>query len=133
MVEPFLFIAPARLPDRRDFTEPVTDGDTLWLQLDRHDRAKQDVSLRLEGVHAPDREDGPTRDGARAWVQSWVVTHGGVTKWPFLVQTIRIRDESHEIMTLGRYLARVWCRECGAVLNDQAEAWYRMMGWPVGR
>jgi len=134
MVEPFLFIAPARLPDRRDFTEPVTDGDTLWLQLDRHDRSKQDVSLRLENVHAPDKEDGPTRDAAKGWVQAWVFSHASSgAKWPFLVQTVRIRDESHEIMTLGRYVARVWCRECGAVLNDEAEAWYRQQGWPLGR
>jgi hypothetical protein len=125
MIEPFKFIAPGRLPDPRDFTEPVTDGDTLWLQLDRHDRSKQ-------GVHAPDKADGPTRDLAREFVQGWVVTHGGATKWPFLVQTVRIRDESHEIMTLGRYVARVWCRECGSVLNVEAEAWYRSQGWPLG-
>lgn len=131
-VEPFLFIAPARLPDARDFTKPVTDGDTLWLQLDRHDRSKQDVSLRLEDVHAPDREDGVTRDLARVWVERWLAQHSR-GRWPWLVHTLRVVDESHELMSFARYIARVWCRECGEVLNVAAEEHFRAMGWPTGR
>lgn len=124
------FIYPARLPDPRDFPDPVHDGDTLWLQIDRGRRDKTDVDSRLEDVLAPELSQLGGLE-ARSWVQAWIQQFN-TGKWPFLLEMIRVRDQSHEITTFERYVVQV-STVGGVSLNVQAEAYFRMRGWPKGK
>ena len=98
------------------------DGDTLDMTLDMGLHALRLERLRLLNVNAPERK-GVTRqagDEALRYTMDWIGVHGrkhnadpgvGAPEWPFRVQT-------YKSDAFGRFLAYVWCVECGACLND---------------
>lgn len=130
--DPWEFRFRARLPDVRDFPRPVIDGDGCWLQADRGTRIKVDMNLRLDQVRAPERNTPEAWAKARAFVEGWLILHAHYQRWPWQVQTDLVRDETHEVTTLERYVAVVICRSCGANLNSEAETYYRAAGYPTG-
>lgn len=124
------FLYPARLPDPRDLSIPVHDGDTLWLTIDRGFRTKTDINCRLEGVSAPELGEAGGHD-VTTFVRAWLAERN-TSRWPYVVETLRVRAETHEKTTLERYLTRVTDR-AGESLNDAVTAYRRLMGYGAGR
>jgi hypothetical protein len=122
----------ARFPDPRDFADPVTDGDTAWLQVDKGTRNKQDMPIRFADVHAPDKKDGPTRNLARAVAQKWFTDHAHSLVWPWEILLVKVKDLTHEEMTFERYIGHVWCSLDGQYMNTDLESYYRAQQWPMG-
>jgi len=121
----------ARVPD--DLANPVHDGDTLRLELDRgfDDRSMRD--LRLYGVWAPELSQ-PGGQNTRTFVLRWLDERGAMTGpgWPLAVDTLRVRDNSHEQQTLARYLGIVWSADRAHCLNDDITAYVAEQGYGGG-
>lgn len=101
------WIFPARVPDLRDFSKPVHDGDTLWLTLDRGYGGRQNHDERLKLVHAPELKD-PGGPEVHQFVLGWIAVYADPTdKWPLCVETFTTKT-GNDIMTLGRYVAMVY-------------------------
>jgi len=120
----------ARLP--LDLGAPVHDGDTLRLELDRgfDDRSVRD--LRLYGVFAPELKQPGGLD-TTAYVVGWLRAQAdGAGSWPLAVDSLRVRDDSHEQVTLGRYLAIVYSHDRTHCLNDDVMAYVKANGYGGG-
>lgn len=123
----------ARVPTPGDVAEPVHDGDTIWLQLDRGFRDHSIRDLRLYGVYAPELSQ-PGGAETRAFVLRWLNERRALLAagWPLAVDTLRVRDNSHEQQTLARYLAIVWSADRSACLNDDITAFVVAQGYSGG-
>lgn len=101
------WIFPARLPDLRDFPDPVHDGDTLWLTLDRGYGDRSNHADRLRLVFAPELKEpgGPeTYAAALEWVYRYAQPSD---RWPLAVETFTTKT-GNDITTFGRYVAMVY-------------------------
>jgi micrococcal nuclease len=97
------------------------DGDTIDVQLDQGMHTWRIERLRLLNINTPERKGATFANGNHAlqFTMNWVANHreqhsdmgAKVIEWPLLVQT-------EKADAFGRYLAYVWCRQCGACLND---------------
>lgn len=127
--------ARARVPLPEDVAEPVHDGDTIWLQIDRGFRDHSIRDLRLYGVFAPELKQLPggpdTRDYVTGWLRAASADFPDKT-WPLQVDTIRISSDDHEATTLERYLAIVWNADHTKCLNDDVRAYVKANGYPGG-
>lgn len=106
MTGPYRWLFRARLPAAADVPEPVHDGDTITLLLDRGlDGTKTDVPLRLQRVLAPELSQ-PGGVDCRDAVLQWLVSRSRA-RWPFVVETFRTSTDLHSKVTLARYVAEV--------------------------
>lgn len=122
----------ARVPLPEDVAEPVHDGDTIWLEIDRGFRDHSIRDLRLYGVFAPELSQ-PGGTDVRDFVTGWLRAEGdGGNHWPFQVDSVRVRDNSHEATTLERYLAIVWSADHTRCLNDDVTAYIKAAGYGGG-
>lgn len=104
------WIFPARVPDMRDFSAPVHDGDTLWLTLDRGYGDRTNHAERLREVFAPELKD-PGGPEVHQFVLGWLAVHAPMSaKWPLSVETFTTRT-GNDILTLGRYVATVYAAD----------------------
>ena len=129
MSEPFRWLFRARLPDPADVPDPVHDGDTITLLLDRGlDGSKTDTPLRLRRVFAPELAQ---RGGSecRAEAQHWLAQHSS-TRWPLVVETYRTSTDLHSKATLARYVAEVTSGSDS--LNDYLIDYVRARGYDRG-
>lgn len=96
----------------------VTDGDTVRFNLDHGMSIRSVQAIRLAGVDAPEM-DTPAGKAARLWVVDWFASHDhdDLNEWPFRVTTVKDRR------TFNRYIGVVRCDVCGAVLNDDVNAY----------
>ncbi len=122
----------ARVPG--DVASPIHDGDTLRLELDRgfDDRSVRD--LRLYGVYAPELSQ-PGGQDTRDFVLGWLRAHHAEVRdagWPLAVDTLRVRDNSHEQTTLARYLGIVYSADRMCCLNDDITAYVQEQGYTGG-
>lgn len=106
---------------RRAEVVSVYDGDTLKVILDQGFGDTKALNLRLYGVHAPELHQvgGPE---TKAFVEQWLVLNALGVRWSIAVTTIRVRDDSHEIMTLSRYLGVVTNLDGSVSLNKAISA-----------
>lgn len=124
------FFFQARLPDSRDFPLPVHDGDTLWLEIDRGFRDSKNVNGRLEEVRAPELKQVGGLQTQR-YVVDWLIKHGS-GKWPYLLETIRVQDETHEKTSFDRYIVQVTDKSTGESLNTAVMLYVSNEGYPTG-
>lgn len=89
--------------DRRAAVLEVTDGDTVLVDIDQGFGDTKEFSLRLLGVWAPEKKE-PGGAETRAFIEKWVADRIGAKRWPFVITTIRVRDDSHEVRTFARYV-----------------------------
>lgn len=124
------WIFPARLPDRRDFSAPVHDGDTLWLELDKGHRDATIKDSRLKLAYAPELNQ-PGGADAHAWVMAWLLRHTeDGSGWPLAVETFKTKT-GNDVQTLGRYVGMVYAGDPEDVrtrpdtpcLNLELNAW----------
>jgi endonuclease YncB( thermonuclease family) len=97
--------------------ERVIDGDTVRMLVDHGMYLRSSQSIRLIDVHAPELGDagGPeARDFVNAWVA--VHLHDPAAPWPFHLVTEKDKQ------TFNRYIGVISCKACGAVLNDDINA-----------
>lgn len=89
--------------DRRAVVLEVTDGDTLLVDLDQGFGDTKEFSLRLLGVWAPESKQ-PGGPETKAFVERWIADRIGTARWPFVVTTARLKDDSKEQRTFARYV-----------------------------
>jgi hypothetical protein len=104
------WLFPARLPDERDFSQPIHDGDTLWVEMDKGHRDKSMKDIRLKGTKAP--ESGkPGGEDTHQFVLSWAARFGAygnrMTPWPLTAETFKT-NTGNDIQTLNRWTGMVW-------------------------
>jgi micrococcal nuclease len=91
----------------------VVDGDTLHVDVDLGCDCHTMLTLRLDGVNAPEHGT-PEGEAATAYVENWVHDHAG-SGGAVVVQTVKDRREK-----FGRYLATVlgWSEAVDASERD---------------
>lgn len=119
-------VDPATLVQHHDFharLENVTDGDTVELLVDSRCRNRSSPLIRLSDVYAPELKYTEGK-AARQYVVDWFggmhvhTTRPAVSpSWPWFVITEKDRQ------TFNRYIGVVWCRVCGASLNEDVNTW----------
>lgn len=120
--------------DYRARVVDVHDGDTLTVELDLGFRLAAKVDVRLQDVYAPElRQHGGTE--TKAYVQGWVDTmernyYGH--DWPFIVRTLRKKDDSEEVTTFDRYVAVVTDLGGTDCLNVAVEDYVKANKFPGG-
>lgn len=84
----------------------VHDGDTLTLEIDQGFGGRQQESIRLAGVQAPELLD-PGGVAARNFARDWVAAAGS-RRWPLLLETspTLVREPS-ERRSFVRYIGTV--------------------------
>jgi hypothetical protein len=113
------WIFPARIPDIRDFSAPIHDGDTVWLTLDRGygDRTNHDERFKL--TSAPELKD-PGGPETHQFVLGWLSVYAPpLVKWPLAVETFTTRT-GNDITTLGRYVAMIYAGDPEQVRTNEA-------------
>ena len=116
--------------DHRARIESVHDGDTVKVYQDDGREEFVSLNIRLFGTFAPELGDpgGPeTRDYAAAWVKA-----RSVGEWPFVVQMMRNKSNTHEQATLGRYVAMVYTSDLTECLNVAVSAFVIASGYSGG-
>ncbi len=78
----------------------VLDGDTVWADVDLGCDTHLHLTLRLEGVDAPERGT-PEGMAATEYVQNWLHDHAGANGL-VVIETQKDRREKY-----GRYLAGI--------------------------
>ncbi|AKY03759.1 endonuclease [Streptomyces phage Amela] len=117
--------------DRRAYVEAVKDGDTLKVRLDQGFGDTKSLDLRLYGVFAPEsRQPGgkETRDFVLDWLNQ---NDPDGDEWPFVVTTRRVKADTHEVTTLGRYVGILHDVE-GRCLNDDINDFVAENGYGTG-
>jgi hypothetical protein len=108
----------ARLPDPRDIPlgEPVHDGDSLFLCVDRGGNDRSVWPLRLKGVFAPELQHlgGPI---ARDYLVS--IIRAATGPWPFEVETFKTSG-NRDLMSFERFIATITIN--GDSVNDRMTA-----------
>ncbi len=113
--------------DRRARVHKVVDGDTVVVVLDQGFGDTKKLALRLKGTWAP--EDGePGCFETYCFVLDWTDSEA---EWPFIVTTHRVRADTHEVTTLGRYVGTI-TRADGRCLNDDVNAFVALNGYGGG-
>lgn len=95
--------------DYRSICLEVIDGDTLKFLLDQGLSSRQEESVRLKDVYAPERTK-PGGAETTAFVKTWVDLHDvpGV-RWPLYVWTEKnAKPEPDEKRSFVRYIATVY-------------------------
>lgn len=94
----------SRMPRPDDVAEPVHDGDTVWLELDRGlDFDRTIKSFRLRDVFMPEIRD-PGGQESRIYLAGLLAAGQG--KWPSVVQTFKT-SSGRDRTTLERFVAEV--------------------------
>lgn len=112
----------ARIPDPRDFSDPIHDGDTLWVTVDRGERDHQDLDIRLRFVFAPEIDEP---GGIETKIQLLALVGGFKDPWPFSLETFYTKT-GNPIRSLDRLIGILWVgdpddirsRPTGSVLSD---------------
>jgi hypothetical protein len=89
------------------------------------------IDLRLFNTFAPehDQAGGPE---TRAFVDEWLNRNDpDGDEWPFVVAVNRVRADTHEVMTLGRYVGVLRDAQGGS-LNDAVNAFVSAHGYGHG-
>lgn len=116
------WVRPARLADQKDISEPIHDGDTLWMEVDRGERDHQLLNIRLRFVFAPESDDPGGFETRNELVRLVSKVSGN---WPFALETFYTKT-GNPIETLGRTVGIIWVgdpdeirsRPTGSVLFD---------------
>lgn len=86
----------------------VVDGDTVHARVDLGFDVRQDMTLRLAGINAP--EMGATAGvAAKEFLQSLLAALGG----KLFLQSVKDRREKY-----GRYLGTLWAADPGSPLQQ---------------
>ena len=116
--------------DHRARIDSVHDGDTIRVYQDDGREEFASLDVRLFGTFAPELNQlgGPeARDYAAAWVKA-----RSVGDWPFVVQMIRNKSNTHEVTTFGRYVAMVYTADLTECLNVAVSAFVASKGYGGG-
>lgn len=104
----------------------VTDGDTVVMLMDQGFNGRQEETLRLKNVFAPEHNQ-PGGPETKQFVIAWFAGHSeSGLKWPFYVITEKNSNpEPTEIRTFTRYVATVYVMGSGMkiCLNDTINAY----------
>lgn len=114
--------------DRRARLVSVTDGDTLKLVLDQGYGDTKTLHARLADAHAPERGQAGHYETTR-FVVFWLANRGG--DWPLVATSRRVRADTHEVTTVGRYVFDVTDR-AGESLTEAVNAFVAREGYPTG-
>lgn len=97
----------------------VIDGDTLELLIDNGFSSRQQETIRLLNVYAPESKElgGPE---TKAYIEQWLATYIDTTlRWPLHLYTYPSSSfEPNERRTFTRYLAEVWDHRLTRSLNE---------------
>lgn len=107
--------------DRRAQLLWVKDGDTIQAALDQGFGDTKEIAVRLLGVWAPELTQ-PGGPETKVFVQDWFAALP-LSKWPFVVTTIRMKATDREQMTFDRYVAVVTSIDGSRNLNADVTAW----------
>ncbi|APC43246.1 hypothetical protein Joe_06 [Streptomyces phage Joe] len=117
--------------DRRAYVEAVKDGDTLKVRLDQGFGDTKTIDLRLYSTFAPEHDE-PGGKETRDFVLDWLnKADPDGDEWPFVVTTVRIKSDAHEVTTLGRYVGILHDVE-GKCLNDDVNDFVADKGYGRG-
>ncbi|QMP84494.1 nuclease-like protein [Streptomyces phage Endor1] len=109
----------------------VKDGDTLKVQLDQGFGDTKTIDLRLYETWAPEKKELGGAE-TRAFVEGWLnEADPDGDEWPLVVTTIRVKANTHEVSTLGRYVGLVEDIE-GRCLNDDINDFVAQKGYGTG-
>jgi endonuclease YncB( thermonuclease family) len=119
--------------DKRAQITSVHDGDTITAVLDQGFRTTQEITVRLLGVWAPELKEVGGAD-CLAFVIAWVnqVKASTSAVWPFIVTTIRLKNDTKEVETLGRYVCVVTDITGSRNLNTEVQAYVASKGYGGG-
>ncbi|MGA5019263.1 hypothetical protein ACPCAA_17825 [Streptomyces griseoincarnatus] len=118
--------------DRRARVLAVTDGDTLKVQLDQGFGDTKTLDLRLYDTWAPE-SDQPGGPETRKYVETWLDEHDpDGDEWPFVVTTKRIKNDSREVVTFGRYVGTLTALDGFSILNEDINAFVFRHGYGKG-
>jgi hypothetical protein len=109
----------------------VKDGDTQVYLLDKGHRESLEIDGRLLGVFAPDRNDAGYKE-CTDFAKEWFNINDRGLEWPYVVTFSRIKDGSHELLTLGRYVCVVTSIVSSANLNLEMQSFIARNGYPGG-
>ncbi|QMP84549.1 endonuclease [Streptomyces phage Endor2] len=109
----------------------VKDGDTLKVQLDQGFGDTKTIDLRLYETWAPEKKELGGAE-TRKFVEDWLnEADPDGDEWPLVVTTRRVKADTHEISTLGRYVGLVEDIE-GRILNDDINDFVAENGYGTG-
>jgi endonuclease YncB( thermonuclease family) len=117
--------------DRRAKVVSVHDGDTLTVDLDQGFYDTKRITVRLQGVFAPELHQlgGPE---TLAFVQSWMTDHAS-PDGKVIVTTVRLKNDKAEKTTLSRYVAEVTSLDGIHHLNADVVVYVAAHNYPKGR
>lgn len=117
--------------DYRATVLKVKDGDTLRILLDRGFDETKSIDLRLLDTWAPEKRE-PGGPETRSFVTDWLNEHDpDGDDWPYVVTVERVKADTHELSTLGRYVGTLTTPE-GASLNEAVNAFVAEQGYGHG-
>jgi endonuclease YncB( thermonuclease family) len=116
--------------DRRAQLVRVLDGDTVEVVLDQGFGDTKTIDIRLFGVWAPEMKapgGTETRDFVKRWFYSLPLT-----KWNFVVTTIRMASTDREQKTFDRYVATITSLDGSRSLNAEVTQFVQEKGYGGG-
>jgi endonuclease YncB( thermonuclease family) len=117
--------------DRRARIVTVKDGDTVRVTLDQGFGDTKTIDLRLLDTFAPEHDE-PGGAETTAFATEWVEWNNpDHVDWPFVVTTLRIKADTHEVQTLGRYVGTVRSDD-GDTLNAAVRDYVASEGYGHG-
>lgn len=118
--------------DKRAKLVSLYDGDTLTVILDQGFGDTKQIRVRLFGVFAPElRQLGGVE--TRLFVQEWLTLHtSSLVEWPFIITTIRLKNDTREVTTLERYVAVLTSVGTNDNLNGAISEFVRARGYAGG-
>ena len=117
--------------DRRAKVTSVHDGDTVIAVLDQGFRNQQEITVRLWNTYAPELKE-PGGLETRDFIVQWVKKYGYATEWPFIVTTVRLKNDTKEVTTLERYVCVVTDVTGSHNLNADVQAFILDRGYGGG-
>ncbi|MFF4706939.1 hypothetical protein [Streptomyces sp. NPDC001297] len=117
--------------ERRAHVKEVKDGDTLRVIIDQGFGDTKTLDLRLYDTWAPEKSE-PGGSETRGFVAEWLNQNDpdGVD-WPYVVTFKRVRADTHEVVTLGRYVGQLTNPQ-GDSLNAAVNAFVASHGYSQG-
>ena len=99
----------------------VSDGDTVWFEIDQGMRSRIEAQIRIAGVNASELFTGADRERAaqaRDFLVSWLTERTRDQRWPFLIHTYKLLQADGEKMSFTRYVGDVYDANSGDSLAD---------------
>jgi hypothetical protein len=119
----------------------VHDADTVKFLIDSGYNGREEESLRLSGVRAPETNQVGFTE-TRLYVVRWLSARYGETRavklrrrWPFrILSEINTRVEPDQRTTFARYLGWIYDIETGECLNEAIATYISSHPeWPPGK